>query len=116
MTLVQIDLRRGRDLRPMHAEPDSAAGEPPVPTQGAGVSAIPGASAGPAASANPAASVDPIASASPWIVLAVGMILLVPLAGPALHSGSALALLLVGLSVLGLIAAFLRPHAGVEPP
>nr|WP_293173265.1 hypothetical protein [Nannocystis sp.] len=43
------------------------------------------------------------------------MIVLVPLAGPAVHSGPALALLLVGLAVLGLIAAFLRPCAGVDP-
>jgi len=50
-------------------------------------------------------------------VLAVGLILLVPLAEPALRSGPALALLLVGLCVLGLIAALLRPHsAKVDSP
>ena len=100
----------------MHAEPDSAAGEPPVPTRGAGASASPDASASPGTSASPDASASPGTSASPFLVLAPGMILLVPLAGPALHSGPALALLLVGLAVLGLIAAFLHPHAGVEPP
>ncbi len=43
-------------------------------------------------------------------MLGIGLILLVPLAVPALHSGPAFALLLVGLGILGLIAALLHPH------
>lgn len=86
MSLVQIDLRRRRDPRPVG------------PSEGPRTSGVaPGAPSG--------------------LALGVGVILLVPLAGPALSSDPVLALLLVGLGVLGLIAALLRPgQAGDTPP
>ena len=82
MTLVQIDLQRGRDPRPPPAAP------------AAGIVVAP----------------EPSRTHSPAAVLGIGLILLVPLAAPALHSGPAFALLLVGLGILGLIAALLHPH------
>jgi hypothetical protein len=91
VTLVQIDLKRGRDSRFRPAAP--AAGVLDAPAL------EPGRTTGSAA------------------VLGVGLVLLVPLAAPAFHSDPAYALLLVGLGVLGLIAALLRPrHAEFDPP
>lgn len=87
MTLVQIDLRRGREPRPSAA---------PLPLP-------------------PAAAPTRRPAAVTARVLGVGLVLLVPLAAPALRSLPALVVLLIGLAVLGLIAALLR-HAEVDPP
>jgi hypothetical protein len=92
VSLVQIDLRRGRDRRPDHPAPASA-------TVGTATPAVRTARA----------------PAWPALAPAVGMILLAPLAGSALHSGSTLGLLLVGLGVLGLTAALLGPASEVDP-
>lgn len=89
MTLVQIDLQRGRDPRPPPAAPAAGIVVAPAP--------------------------EPSRTPSPAAVLGIGLILLLPLAAPALHSGPAFALLLVGLGMLGLIAVLLRPHAEVGP-
>lgn len=88
MTLVQIDLQRGRDPRATSAAP--AAGMVVAP----------------------AAAPTSRAVAS---LLGVGLILLVPLAEPALRNGPTLALLLVGLGMLGLLAVLLRPVGEVDP-
>lgn len=97
MTLVQIDLRRGRDRRPVPPAPVSAAVVP--------------------AAVVPAAIVPATEqrSVSRAFAPAVGLILLAPLTGTAVQSGSTLALLLVGLGVLGLTAALVRPGAEVDP-
>lgn len=87
MNLVQIDLRRGRDPHP-------AAAAPAVDSR-----------------------VASTRRAGPGPVLGVGVILLVPLAEPALRSGPTLALLLVGLMMLGLIVALFHPgSAEVDAP
>ena len=53
----------------------------------------------------------------PARALGVGLILLVPLAEPALRSLHALVLLLIGLTMLGLIAALLRTGGEeIDPP
>lgn len=88
MTLVQIDLRRSRESRPT-ATPTTA---PPAP--------------------RPA----PVRSAAGAGVLGVALVVLLPLAEPALGSAPTLALLLVGLAMVGLIAALIRPTAEVPPP
>lgn len=88
MTLVQIDLRRSREPRPGAA--------PPAP--------------------KPAGAPTWRSAAVTARALGVGLVLLIPLAEPALRSLPALVLMMIGLAVLGLIAALLRPTgAEVDP-
>lgn len=107
MTLVQIDLRRS---------PGRSASGPPA----AGPAAQPhGTEAAEedhtGAEAEPVPQ-DSLAPAAAGLALASGLILLAPLAPLAVTSRPALALLLAGLVVLGLLVALLRPAlAGVEP-
>jgi hypothetical protein len=90
VTLVQIDLRRGRDPRPT----------PAAPAVGVVVAPADRSHTGPSSAA----------------IFGIGLVLLLPLAEPALRSGATLALLLVSLGILGLIAALLRPgRAEVAP-
>lgn len=93
VTLVQIDLRRGRGARPSSAAPAAVlfAVSDTAPTLAR-------------------------VTASPALVLGVGMVLLMPLAEPAMRGAPTLALLLIGLAVLGLLAVLLRPvHPKVGP-
>ncbi len=92
MTLVQIDLQRGRDRRPV----------PPAVASATVTSAA-------------VTSATAHRSLSRAFAPGVGLILLAPLTGTAVQSGSTLALLLVGLGVLGLTAALVRPGAEVDP-
>ena len=105
MTLVQIDLRRGR----VHGPQD---------TPGTADAAEGDHTGGGAASSSPV-PVDSLVPATGGLALAGGLVLLAPLAAAAARSFPALVVLLAGLVTLGLLAVLLLPalsRAGDDPP
>ena len=106
MTLVQIDLRRGR----VHGPQDTPGTADEA--EGDHASAL-------VASPSPVPA-DSLAPATAGLAFAGGLVLLAPLAVAAGHSFPALVVLLAGLVTLGLLAALLLPALarapGDDPP